>query len=333
MDLNLKNLEVWFLTGSQDLYGEGTLKRVQEQSQQIVRALNEAQEMPVPIVFKPVLTSSDSIRQLLAEANADKKCPGLMLWMHTFSPARMWILGLEVLRKPYLHLHTQFNRDIPWAEIDMEFMNLNQSAHGDREFGFISTRMRKNRKVVVGHWQDPQVLQELAVWCRVAAAWYDGQGAKIARFGDNMRDVAVTEGDKVAAQIKFGFEVNGYALDDLARYVEGVTASQVSALIEEYEAEYELAQAVQNGGEKREGLRDAARIELGLRGFLKDGGFKGFTTTFENLAGLKQLPGLAVQRLMKDGYGFGAEGDWKTAALLRALKVMNRNLPGGTSFM
>lgn len=333
MDLNLRNLEVWFVTGSQHLYGEETLMQVAENSKHIAQALNESKEIPITVIHKPVLTSSDSIRQLVVEANADRKCIGLILWMHTFSPARMWISGLNVLHKPYVHFHTQFSRDIPWAEIDMDYMNLNQSAHGGREFGFINARMRKNRKVVVGHWQDPMVLQELAVWLRVAAAWHDGQGAKIARFGDNMRDVAVTEGDKVAAQIKFGYEVNGYALGDLVQYVDAVTEAQVATLMEEYETSYNLTEAVRVGGSKRVALQEAARIEVGLRNFLTEGGFKGFTTNFENLIGLKQLPGLAVQRLMGDGYGFGAEGDWKTAALLRAMKVMNAGLKGGTSFM
>lgn len=333
MDMNLKQLEVWFVTGSQHLYGDETLRQVAEHSQQIVRALNQVKEIPVSIVLKPVLTGSDSIRQLVMEANAEQKCIGLLLWMHTFSPARMWISGLNILQKPYVHFHTQFNRDIPWDDMDMDFMNLNQSAHGDREFGHINTRLGKSRKVIVGYWQDPEVLQELAIWLRVAAAWHDGQGARIARFGDNMRDVAVTEGDKVAAQIRFGYEVNGYGLGDLVQYVQAVSESQVLDLLDKYEASYHCVEAVKAGGSKRSSLEDSARIELGLRAFLKEGCFKGFTTTFENLTGLKQLPGLAVQRLMADGYGFGAEGDWKTAALLRAMKMMGIGLTGGTSFM
>lgn len=333
MDMNLKQLEVWFVTGSQHLYGDETLRQVAEHSQQIVRALNQVKEIPVSIVWKPVLTGSDSIRQLVMEANAEQKCIGLLLWMHTFSPARMWISGLNILQKPYVHFHTQFNRDIPWDDMDMDFMNLNQSAHGDREFGHINTRLGKSRKVIVGYWQDPEVLQELAIWLRVAAAWHDGQGARIARFGDNMRDVAVTEGDKVAAQIRFGYEVNGYGLGDLVQYVQAVSESQVLDLLDKYEASYHCVEAVKAGGSKRSSLEDSARIELGLRAFLKEGCFKGFTTTFENLTGLKQLPGLAVQRLMADGYGFGAEGDWKTAALLRAMKMMGIGLTGGTSFM
>ncbi|NMB20045.1 MAG: L-arabinose isomerase [Firmicutes bacterium] len=333
LDLNLKELQVWFVTGSQHLYGEEALRQVEEDAQKVAQSLNDVAEIPVSIVYKPVLTTSDSIRRLMAEANADEQCIGLMMWMHTFSPARMWIAGLNLLNKPYLHFHTQYYRDIPWAEIDMDYMNLHQSAHGDREFGFINTRMRKNRKVVVGHWQDPEALQEVATWTRVAAAWHDGQGAKIARFGDNMRDVAVTEGNKVAAQIQFGYEVNAYSLGELLPHIEAATEGQINALLEEYEASYTLTDRVREGGAKREALRESARIEVGLRSFLKEGGFKGFTTNFEDLIGLKQLPGLAVQRVMNEGYGFGAEGDWKTAALLRAMKVMNVGLRGGTSFM
>ncbi len=333
MDLNLKEFQVWFVTGSQHLYGEEALRQVEEDAKQIAHSLGDAADIPVSIVYKPVMTTSDSIRRLVAEANADDKCIGLMMWMHTFSPARMWIAGLNMLSKPYLHFHTQYHRDIPWGEIDMDYMNLHQSAHGDREFGFINTRMRKNRKVVVGHWQDPEALQEVATWVRVAAAWHDSQGAKVARFGDNMRDVAVTEGDKVAAQIQLGYEVNAYSLGELIGHVEAATEGQINALLQEYEASYSLTDRVREGGAKRGALRDSARIEVGLRSFLTEGGFKGFTTNFQDLVGLKQLPGLAVQRVMKDGYGFGAEGDWKTAALLRAMKVMNAGLEGGTSFM
>lgn len=331
--IDLKKLQVWFVTGSQHLYGDETLQQVEANAKHIVAALNEAAEIPVEVVHKPTLTTSESIRKLMMEANVAENCIGIMSWMHTFSPARMWIAGLNGLRKPHLHFHTQFVRDIPWDAIDMDFMNLNQSAHGGREFGFINTRMGKSRKVVVGHWQDKDALQEVGAWLRVAAAWHDGQGAKIARFGDNMRHVAVTEGDKVAAQIVFGYEVNGYGLGELVEHVDAVDAEQIERLLEEYEDSYALADAVQQGGAKREALKEAARIELGMRSFLEEGGFRAFTTNFENLTGLRQLPGLAVQRLMKDGYGFGAEGDWKTAALLRAMKVMNSGLPGGTTFM
>jgi L-arabinose isomerase len=253
--------------------------------------------------------------------------------MHTFSPAKMWIAGLKALHKPFVHLHTQFNRDIPWDSIDMDFMNLNQSAHGGREFGFVGTRMRRQRKVIAGHWQDEEVMAQLAVWMRAACAWHDAQGAKIARIGDNMREVAVTEGDKVEAQIRLGYAVNGYGVGDLVQYVEGVTEPQIDALIADYEREYSMAVPIGANLHQSQPLREAARIELGMRAFLEEGGFKAFTTTFENLHGLEQLPGLAVQRLMADGYGFGAEGDWKTAALVRAMKVMAAGLKGGTSFM
>ncbi len=325
--------EAWFITGSQHLYGEEVLKQVAADSGAIVDALNRANKLPVEIVFKPVLTDAEAIADLIQEANAAPNCVGLVAWMHTFSPAKMWIRGLNNLQKPFVHLHTQFNRNIPWATIDMDFMNLNQSAHGGREFGFMATRMNKARKVIVGYWQDDNVLAELSSWLRTAVAWQDAQGLKIARFGDNMRQVAVTEGDKVEAQIRLGYEVNGYSLGDLVAFVNGVKESAVNDLVATYESAYTLAEQLQKSGSQRESLRDAARIELGLRAFLENGDFKAFTTTFENLHGLKQLPGIAVQRLMADGYGFGAEGDWKTAALVRTMKVMAAGLPGGTSFM
>jgi L-arabinose isomerase len=330
---HFEKLEVWFVTGSQHLYGEETLRQVAEDSQKIASGLSNSDEIPVRVVYKPVLTTPDAITNLCLEANANSNCIGLITWMHTFSPAKMWINGLTLLSKPFAHLHTQFNRDIPWANIDMDFMNLNQSAHGGREFGFMATRLRLNRKVIVGHWQDPEVQKDLAVWMRAAAAWHDSRGAKIARFGDNMREVAVTEGDKVEAQIRFGYSVNGYGLGDLVAYVNQVTDAEVDRLVSEYEDKYVLAETLKKGGSQRQALRAAAKIELGMRAFLEGGGFKGFTTTFENLHGLEQLPGLAVQRLMADGYGFGAEGDWKTAALVRAMKVMGTGLNGGTSFM
>ncbi|GAB6100397.1 L-arabinose isomerase [Halanaerocella petrolearia] len=329
----LKEFEVWFITGSQHLYGDEVLEKVDEHSQQIVNSFSKSDKIPVKVVHKPVLTTAADIKQLCLEANAAKKCIGLITWMHTFSPARTWIEGLKALQKPFVHLHTQFNREIPWSEIDMDFMNTNQSAHGGREFGFIASRMKKNRKVIVGHWEDEEVIDQLATWTRAAAAWADAQGAKIARFGDNMRQVAVTEGDKVEAQMKFGYEVNGYAVGDLVEYVEDVTEAELDEIIEEYKEEYIVKEELLANGEKHQSLRDAARIEIGLRSFLEDGNFKGFTTTFENLHGLSQLPGLAVQRLMADGYGFGPEGDWKTAALVRAMKVMDTGLAGGTSLM
>jgi L-arabinose isomerase len=331
--IDLKKYEVWFITGSQHLYGEKTLKQVEKNSKEIVKGLSGSDKIPVKIVFKSLVTTPDSIYNVCLEANNSPKCVGLILWMHTFSPAKMWISGLKILQKPFVHLHTQFNRDIPWDGIDMDFMNLNQSAHGDREFGFICSRMNKPRKVIVGHWQDKKVHEKLAIWTRVASAKLDLQGAKFARFGDNMREVAVTEGDKVEAQIKFGYSVNGYGLGDLVKYVDTATSSQVNKLLDEYESKYALVPSLKKNGEKRQSLVDAAKIEAGLRNFLKEGNFKGFTSTFEDLNGLSQLAGLSVQRLMADGYGFGAEGDWKTAALLRAMKVMASGLSGGTSFM
>jgi L-arabinose isomerase len=330
---NLEAVEVWYVTGSQHLYGEEALKRVAEHSTQIVDSLNASGRLPVRLVFKPVLTGPSEVRKLCLEANHTSECAGLVLWMHTFSPSKMWIGGLSDLRKPFVHLHTQFNRDLPWAQIDMDFMNLNQAAHGDREAGYIHTRMRLGRKVVVGHWSDEEVQDRLAAWMRAARAAHDLRGGKFARFGDNMRFVAVTEGDKVAAEMRFGISVNGFGVGDLVRYVNGVTDGEIDRLCAEYEERYDVVPALRKAAERHESLRDGARLELGLRGFLEDGTFKGFTTTFEDLHGLTQLPGLACQRLMNDGYGFGAEGDWKTAALLRAMKAIASDLPGGTSFM
>ena len=326
-------LEVWFITGSQQLYGAETLRQVAEDSRTIAAALDASPAIPVRVVHKPVLTTPQAIRTLCLEANLSAACVGLTIWMHTFSPAKMWIAGLAALQKPFVHLHTQFNRDIPWSSIDMDFMNLNQSAHGDREFGFIGARMRLRRKVVVGHWQDDEVVTRLAVWVRAACAWHDAQGARVARFGDNMREVAVTEGDKVEAQIRLGYDVYGYGAGDLAARVQEVSLPEVQALLAEYDGRYRVARDLRPGGARRGELEQAARLEAGIRGFLQEGGFKAFTTNFETLHGLQQLPGLAVQRLMAAGYGFGAEGDWKTAALVRALKVMAAGLPGGCSFM
>ena len=331
--IDLKGYEVWFVTGSQHLYGPKTLEMVAEHSREIATALDSSTQIPVQVVFKPVLTTPEAIRELCLEANSAKHCVGLVAWMHTFSPAKMWIAGLSLLKKPFLHLHTQYNREIPWSTIDMDFMNLNQAAHGDREFGFIGSRLRLNRKVVVGHWQDEDVQQEIDVWVRAACAWADAQGARIARFGDNMRDVAVTEGDKVEAQLRLGYAVYGYGVGDLVRVVNEVSDTEIDKLVQSYLDEYEVPSALMPGGEKHASVCEGARIELGLRNFLSAGNFKAFTTTFEDLHGLKQLPGLAVQRLMRDGYGFGAEGDWKTSALVRAMKVMNAGLEGGVSFM
>ena len=331
--INLKSLEVWLITGSQNLYGEETLKQVAEHSLEIANQLDKSGRIPVRVIYKPVVKSAEEIFTTLQEANLTENCIGVITWMHTFSPAKMWIRGLNILQKPLLHLHTQYNRDIPWDTIDMNFMNLNQSAHGDREFGFMVTRMRKNRKVIVGHWQDNEVIEQISTWTRAAAGWHDWQGAKFARFGDNMRFVAVTEGDKVEAEMKFGFSVNTYGIGDLVKVINEVNDNDLAALIKVYEATYKMDASLLEGGEKHQSVVEAARIELGLRKFLVDGGFKGFSDTFEDLHGMVQLPGLAVQRLLADGYGFAGEGDWKTAALVRAFKVMGSGLAGGNAFM
>jgi L-arabinose isomerase len=330
---NLAPAEIWYITGSQHLYGPKTLAQVAINSQKIVESLNASKEIPLKLVFKPVLKSPKEIRQLCLDANHAPQCAGLVLWMHTFSPSKMWIGGLTQLQKPFLHLHTQFNRDLPWDSIDMDFMNLNQAAHGDREAGFIHTRLRLNRKVVVGHWSDKDVQKSIGSWMRTARAWHDWQGGKFARIGDNMRQVAVTEGNKVSAEIKFGFSVNTYGVGDVVQHINAASDAAVTNLCAEYEQTYAVAKALRKGGGRHASLRDGARIELGLRSFLDQGGFKGFTDTFEDLHGMKQLPGLATQRLMADGYGFAGEGDWKTAALVRAMKVITSDLPGGTSFM
>jgi len=324
-----KTKEVWFVTGSQHLYGPETLNQVAADSAKIAAALVKSLKISQKVVFKPVLTTPDSITEFCAGANNSKNCIGLITWMHTFSPAKMWIKGLSILNKPFLHFHTQLNRDIPWESIDMNFMNLNQSAHGDREFGFITTRMRLNRKVVVGHSQDTEAIDRIAVWIRAASAYDDALNMKVARFGDNMRDVAVTEGNKVSAQMKMGYSVYGYGIGDLVKSVNEVSPGEIKKVLAEYSSEYKLTKSVASS----DTLKEAARIELGMESFLKAGNFKAFTTTFEDLHGLKQLPGLAVQRLMAKGFGFGAEGDWKTAALVRSMKVMSAGLKGGTSFM
>ncbi|MBN2441779.1 MAG: L-arabinose isomerase [Spirochaetales bacterium] len=331
--IDLKQYKVWFITGSQHLYGEETLKKVAAHAHNIAEALSLSPLIPVDIIFKPIVTGPEEIYNLCIEANNSPGCIGLITWMHTFSPAKMWIAGLNALSKPFVHLHTQYGREIPWNEIDMDFMNLNQSAHGDREFGFICTRMRRERKVITGHWQDEAILKELADWIRAACAWSDTRRLKIARFGDNMRDVAVTEGDKVEAQLRFGYSVNGFGVGELVEYINNITEIQISTLVQEYEETYSIHSELKNNDHMKKSLVEAARIELGMLYFLETGGFKGFTTTFEDLYGLQQLPGLAVQRLMAKGYGFGAEGDWKTAALVRAMKVMGTGLKGGTSFM
>jgi len=325
--------EVWFLTGSQSLYGDDTLRQVAEQSRRIAEALDASPDLPVRVVWKPVLTTSDAIRRACVEASADDSCIGVVTWMHTFSPAKMWIAGLDALRKPLLHLHTQANVSLPWSEIDMDFMNLNQAAHGDREFGYIESRMSIARKTVVGHVSDPAVTGRIGTWTRAAAGWAAAHQLRLVRFGDNMRDVAVTEGDKVEAQLTFGVSVNTYGVNDLVAVVDDAADADVDALTAEYEELYKVAPELRKGAERHESLRYAARLELGLRRLLADLGATAFTTNFEDLGGLRQLPGLAVQRLMADGYGFGGEGDWKTSALLRILKVVAGDRPGGTSFM
>ena len=331
--VNHNEHEVWFLTGSQHLYGEETLNQVAEDSKVVVRGLNKSKALSVKIKFKPVLTTPSAITALIKEANNSGKCVGLIAWMHTFSPAKMWINGLRILNKPLLHFHTQFNRDIPWSEIDMDFMNLNQSAHGGREFGFICSRMGISRKVITGHWKSENVRRKIDTWMRAALALREFRNLKIARFGDNMREVAVTEGNKVSAQIQLGISVNGYGIGDLVKYIDSVSEKEVNLLVKQYSELYEFAKNVKPGKKLYDNVKYQARIEIGIRRFLEEGGFGAFTTTFEDLHGLNQLPGLAVQRLMADGYGFGAEGDWKTAALIRAMKVMSAGLNGGTSFM
>ena len=329
----LSDYKIWFLTGSQHLYGPEAIEQVGAHSREIAAYLDSAAAIPPEIVYKPVLTTAEEIYSICSEANTNAQCLGVIAWMHTFSPAKNWIAGLTALQKPLLHLHTQYNRDIPWSEIDMDFMNLNQAAHGDREFGFMMSRLRLRRKVVVGHWRDETVQGQVGVWARAAAAWAETQNLKVARFGDNMRAVAVTEGDKVAAQVQFGYQVNGYGVGDLAAVVDQVSDAEIDALAAEYEASYQVSADLRTGGARHDSIREAARIEIGLTQFLQDGDFGAFTTTFEDLHGLAQLPGLSVQRLMAAGYGFGAEGDWKTAALLRSLKVMAEGMEGGTSFM
>ena len=325
--------EIWFLTGSQALYGQDALRQVAEQSQEVARLLDSAGQVPVPVVWKPVLTTPDAIRQACVDASADDRCIGVVLWMHTFSPAKMWIAGLDVLQEPVLHFHTQANVSLPWSEIDMDFMNLNQAAHGDREAGYLQTRMGVARIVVAGHASDPAVRERVGAWARAALGWRASRSMRLARFGDNMRDVAVTEGDKVDAQVRFGFAVNTWGVNDLVAVVDAQADVDVDALVVEYENAYDVVPELRRGGDRHAALRDGARIELGLREFLEAGGFSAFCTNFQDLGGLRQLPGLAVQRLMADGYGFGGEGDWKTAALLRILKVMSVGRAGGTSFM
>ncbi|MDR0833168.1 MAG: L-arabinose isomerase [Candidatus Symbiothrix sp.] len=330
---NFKELEVWFVTGAQLLYGGDAVVKVDAHSTEIVKGLNTLGHLPVKIVYKGTVNSSKEVSDIMRAANGDTKCIGIITWMHTFSPAKMWIHGLKDFNKPLLHLHTQYNDQIPWNEIDMDFMNLNQSAHGDREFGFITSRLRKPRKVVVGYWKDKPTHEKIAGWMRVAAAWADSQDMRIIRFGDNMNNVAVTDGDKVEAEIRLGYHVDNAPIATLVPYVEAVTEAEIDALIAQYEKIYDFAADCKKGAEKHQYVRDAAAQEIGLRRFLEDKGATAFTTSFDELAGMKQLMGFASQRLMAEGYGFGAEGDWKTAALVRTMWVMGHDLPGGQSFL
>ncbi len=330
---NKGTYSLWLATGSQDLYGDKTLEAVAKHSQEIGKALNQSGQLAWPLLVKPTLITSSGISSLMQEANADPLCAGIICWMHTFSPSQMWIDGLTVVAKPILHLHTQFGRDIPWDSIDMDFMNLNQSAHGDREFGHITSRLGLKRAIIAGHWQDKTTQKRIADWSRVAGAVHESRGLRVARFGDNMRDVAVTEGDKVAARIQIGWSIQGHGLADLAKAVAEVSDTQSAALIEHYKKDYTISTEILQDSKQMKRLAYQAKLEIALETILIAGNFKAFTTNFQDLHGLEQLPGLAVQRLMAKGYGFGAEGDWKTAALLRAVKVMGDGLPGGCSFM
>lgn len=329
--LNMKKSEIWFITGSQDLYGKEVIEKVEEHSQIMANALDGDSVIPCKVVFKAVVKTSDAIRTILAEANSCDSCAGVITWMHTFSPAKMWIAGLSELNKPLLHLHTQFNCNLPWDSIDMDFMNLNQSAHGDREYGFIGARMKIERKVIVGHWEDPEVRERIGSWMRVAVAYNEGHHLKVARFGDNMRNVAVTEGDKVEAQIKFGWSIDGYGIGDLVNYMNKVSDEAIDELMSEYEILYDISKEARGEGAQRDSIKEQARMEIAMKTFMEEGNFTAFTNNFEDLNGMKQLPGLATQRLMAAGYGFGAEGDWKTAALVRVMKIIAEEK--GTSLM
>ncbi|WP_103063824.1 L-arabinose isomerase [Actinomyces qiguomingii] len=325
--------EIWFLTGSQDLYGEEALVQVADQSRQVATWLEAADAIPVRIVWKPVLKDREAIRAAMLAANADDACIGVIAWMHTFSPAKMWIAGIDALAKPLLQLHTQYSQSLPWSTIDMDYMNLNQAAHGDREFGYILTRLSQPRKVVVGHATQANTQAKIGTWARAAAGWDALHHTRLVRFGDNMRGVAVTEGDKTEAELRLGASVNTWGVNDLVEVVDAVTEAEIDALVEEYLEAYDVVEELRPGGECHDSLRYGARIEAGMRRFLQERGATAFTTNFEDLGGLRQLPGLAVQRLMADGYGFGAEGDWKTALLVRAAKVMGYGLSGGASLM
>ena len=331
----MKNYKFWFATGSQDLYGEECLEHVAEHSKKIVEHLNQSGLLPYEVVWKPTLITNELIRKTFNEANADEECAGVITWMHTFSPAKSWILGLQEYRKPLLHLHTQFNVEIPYDTIDMDFMNENQSAHGDREYGHIVTRMGIERKVIVGHWADERVISRIASWMRTAVGVMESSHIRVVRVADNMRNVAVTEGDKVEAQIKFGWEIDAYPVNEIAEYVQAVSKADIDALVEEYYSRYEILLEGRDEKEFREHVAVQAGIEIGFERFLKEKNYQAIVTHFGDLGALKQLPGLAIQRLMEKGYGFGGEGDWKTAAMVRLMKVMTEGMKDakGTSFM
>lgn len=331
----VKNYKFWFCTGSQDLYGNECLGHVEDHSKKMVEILNQSGVLPYEIVWKPILITNELIRKTFHEANEDAECAGVITWMHTFSPAKSWILGLQEFRKPLLHLHTQFNREIPYDTIDMNFMNENQSAHGDREYGHIVTRMGIERKVIAGYWNDKDVQERIASWMITAIGIIESSHIRVCRVADNMRNVAVTEGDKVEAQIKFGWEIDAYPVNEIAEYVEGVPQNEINALVEEYYSKYDIILEGRDPGEFKKHVAVQAAIEIGFEKFLEEKNYQALVTHFGDLGALKQLPGLAIQRLMEKGYGFGAEGDWKTAAMVRLMKIMTSGIinPKGTSFM
>ena len=343
MEKAFENLEVWFVTGAQLLYGGDAVVQVDGHSQQMVDGMNESGLLPVKLVYKGTANSSAEVVDVMSRAEAEPRCIGVITWMHTFSPAKMWIHGMQRLRKPLLHLHTQFNEEIPWNTMDMDFMNLNQSAHGDREFGHILARMRKGHKTVVGYWKDKKTLKHIAVWERVAAAWADAQDCRIIRFGDQMNNVAVTDGDKVEAEMRLGYHVDYMPFSEVMPYFDAVKDEDVDALVAEYFRLYEHKSSLEDKStEEYRKVWNSAKAELTLRAVLKATGAKGFTTNFDDLGdvdvektgrGFDQIPGLASQRLMAEGYGFGAEGDWKTAALYRTVWYMSQGLPNGCSFL
>ncbi|MDM5358782.1 L-arabinose isomerase [Peribacillus sp. ACCC06369] len=323
--LKIKQKEFWFIVGSQSLYGEEALKEVENHAMEMAEKLNQSGNLAYPIQFKSLATSADEITAIMKEINYQDKVAGVITWMHTFSPAKMWITGTKLLQKPLLHLVTQYNQEVPWSTIDMDFMNLNQSAHGDREYGFINARLKKNNKTVVGYWKNEDIQQEISDWMNVAIGFCYSSQLKVARFGDNMRHVAVTEGDKVEAQIQFGWTVDYYGIGDLVAVMNGVTEDEINRTYQEYQTLYDFEIGNNDPNYFEEHVKEQAKIEIGLRRFLENGGYTAFTTNFEDLHGMKQLPGLAVQRLNAEGYGFAGEGDWKTAALDRLMKVMANN--------